>query len=84
MEPEQASAASAVSSQSAGSQLKQMMAQVEKQVDALLEDTRRIQAERDNLLGTLLILQNDENVQSLNESKCYTRLVEINGAWRVG
>ena len=69
MEPEQAAAAVSEDLQSVGGQLKQMLHQVEKQVDALVQDTRRIQAERDNLLGTLLILQNDENIQSLDESE---------------
>ncbi|KAF0294158.1 BAG family molecular chaperone regulator 2 [Amphibalanus amphitrite] len=64
MEPEEASAVSG-DPRSVSGQLKQMMELVEHQVDALVEDTRRIQAERDNLIGTLLILQNDENVQGL-------------------
>ena len=76
MEPEEATAVSG-DPQSTGGQLKQMLHLVERQVDALVQDTRRIQAERDNLLGTLLILQNDENIQNLDQSECWA------GWWNV-
>ena len=60
-----------------GGQLKQMLQQVESQVETLVRDTRRVQAERDNLLGTLLILQSDENIQRLDESECGGPLIVL-------
>ena len=69
MEPEEAAAVCPGSAEGVGGQLKDMLRQVERQVEALVRDTRRVQAERDNLLGTLLILQSDENIQTLEESE---------------
>ncbi|XP_037077367.1 uncharacterized protein LOC119098517 [Pollicipes pollicipes] len=66
METEECPAGSGDAVTSVGCPVKRTLQLVERQVEALMRDARRVQQERDALLETLLILQNEESLQSLS------------------